>query len=446
MKRETRDRGRTDLAPEKYVEDSDPEPEDEGETRCICGKIEPPDDSGLYIQCEQCHVWQHGYCVGISEEETPDKYWCEQCKPELHSLYTTDLGEKRSIYKPIQQRRRKNRRSKRNSESDGEVSNAGSSLENQSPSSSVVSGNIGSQRLSRQRRNSSNVELSKDEGEDSIADSGNGEDKDENIPKREFDPIDENQKVADRKRATSSAREEKHYQLMLEKALRESRRSSKDGTDPEDQDILKEEEASGKSASPKNYTRDTESPEVEGSEADEAASQSRKRARTTTKSTSPSGSEDDSKSKRSRRGKSNGSTTQSNSRIYKTSSGRVARNSKASSSKGSGSSGSSNLSKSNGQSNDIGINKPLKPRIPSQRTTMHEMRRRVNAILEFISRTQLEISNDQRQRDQLCQFVENEEFLENINKIFSSYDESFKTMDELTRKLLLWEQKFSPAS
>ncbi|CDO94914.1 unnamed protein product [Kluyveromyces dobzhanskii CBS 2104] len=442
MKRETRDRGRSELAESKSVESSELEQEDEGDTRCICGKIEPPDDSGLYIQCEECHVWQHGYCVGISEEETPDKYWCEQCKPELHSLYTTDLSEKRSIYKPIQQRRRKNRRSKRNSESDGELSNGGSSLETQSPSGTAASG---SQRLSRQRRNSANVSASKEEGDEEVGEAAATGEKEDSVPRDDFDPNDENQKASDRKRATSSAREEKHYQLMLEKALRESRRSSKDGAEPQDEDLLKEEEPAAKSASPREYTRDTESLEANGSETEESTSQSRKRARIA-KSTSPSESEDDSKSKRSRRGKNVGSVAQTNARVQKSSSGRIGRSARSSGPKGNGSSGSSNSSKSNGASSEIGINKPLKPRIPSQRTTMNEMRRRVNAILEFISRTQLELSDNELQRGQLCQFVENEEFLDNINKVFSSYDESLRAMDELTRKLLLWERKFSPVA
>ena len=62
----------------EVVEEEENEEEEDGETRCICGEIDPPDDSGLYIQCENCSVWQHGYCVGITEGEDSslDKYWC----------------------------------------------------------------------------------------------------------------------------------------------------------------------------------------------------------------------------------------------------------------------------------------------------------------------------------------------------------------------------------
>lgn len=41
---------------------------------------------GMMIQCEECLSWQHGPCVGLSkEEDCPQQYYCEQCRPELHS-------------------------------------------------------------------------------------------------------------------------------------------------------------------------------------------------------------------------------------------------------------------------------------------------------------------------------------------------------------------------
>ena len=61
-------------------------------TRCICGYQEyqggdddQTDTDGLFIQCDKCSVWQHGFCVGITDSaSTPDNYYCEKCKPELH--------------------------------------------------------------------------------------------------------------------------------------------------------------------------------------------------------------------------------------------------------------------------------------------------------------------------------------------------------------------------
>lgn len=40
---------------------------------------------GLMIQCETCKCWQHCICMGMrTEDDCPDVYYCEQCRPELH--------------------------------------------------------------------------------------------------------------------------------------------------------------------------------------------------------------------------------------------------------------------------------------------------------------------------------------------------------------------------
>lgn len=47
----------------------------------------------LFIQCDECEVWQHGGCVGIMyEADTPDNYFCEQCRPDFHTLAKTANG------------------------------------------------------------------------------------------------------------------------------------------------------------------------------------------------------------------------------------------------------------------------------------------------------------------------------------------------------------------
>ena len=84
--------------------------EEEDETRCICGQMEYPglpftnndeqrvktqpgsdplseDSTGWCIQCDECQVWQHGGCVGILDEaQSPEKYFCEQCRKDLHEI------------------------------------------------------------------------------------------------------------------------------------------------------------------------------------------------------------------------------------------------------------------------------------------------------------------------------------------------------------------------
>ena len=95
-------------------DDLDDEIAEENEvTRCVCGHQDypgPPDQrhskggnaaidaqgeeaGGLFIQCDICKVWQHGGCVGIMDEATsPDDYFCEECKADLHDVSTSKTG------------------------------------------------------------------------------------------------------------------------------------------------------------------------------------------------------------------------------------------------------------------------------------------------------------------------------------------------------------------
>ncbi|KAI1116742.1 hypothetical protein F5Y14DRAFT_54026 [Nemania sp. NC0429] len=107
--------------------------EDDESVRCICGHDEYPgpppfdDDSkhgvkdaidherifaieitddlaGFFVQCEICNTWQHGACVGFTTEESnPEdvEYYCEQCRKDLHKIYTASNGQKYSIFLPI---------------------------------------------------------------------------------------------------------------------------------------------------------------------------------------------------------------------------------------------------------------------------------------------------------------------------------------------------------
>lgn len=96
--------------------------EDDESVRCICGFDDYPgpppldedtkhgikdtidadpifttelsdDTAGFFVQCDVCKVWQHGACVGImTEEASPDEYFCEQCRKEFHKIYTASNG------------------------------------------------------------------------------------------------------------------------------------------------------------------------------------------------------------------------------------------------------------------------------------------------------------------------------------------------------------------
>ncbi|KAH6675132.1 hypothetical protein B0J14DRAFT_589041 [Halenospora varia] len=108
--------------------------EDDEAVRCICGFDEYPgppqlgdedskngikdgieepiisvaditeDGAGFFLQCDVCKVWQHGYCVGIMNEDmSPEEYFCEECRKDLHKIFTAPNGQRYSHYLPLYQ-------------------------------------------------------------------------------------------------------------------------------------------------------------------------------------------------------------------------------------------------------------------------------------------------------------------------------------------------------
>ncbi|KAF8633444.1 hypothetical protein AX17_004613 [Amanita inopinata Kibby_2008] len=73
------------------------EDEEQGITRCVCGSTEDDPDAGEFmVQCETCKVWQHGLCMGYQSEDQvhDDDYYCEQCRPELHTELLKKLARR----------------------------------------------------------------------------------------------------------------------------------------------------------------------------------------------------------------------------------------------------------------------------------------------------------------------------------------------------------------
>ena len=48
----------------------------------------------VFIQCDTCHVWQHGPCVGVPDDLDADsvEFFCEQCRPDFHKFMRTSSG------------------------------------------------------------------------------------------------------------------------------------------------------------------------------------------------------------------------------------------------------------------------------------------------------------------------------------------------------------------
>ncbi|XP_050838084.1 PHD finger protein 20 isoform X3 [Serinus canaria] len=58
--------------PDEEVEESDFEI-----VRCVC---EVKEENDFMIQCEECLCWQHGVCMGLLEDNIPEKYTCYICQ------------------------------------------------------------------------------------------------------------------------------------------------------------------------------------------------------------------------------------------------------------------------------------------------------------------------------------------------------------------------------
>lgn len=81
---------------------SEPEEESGGEDdtiRCICGD-DNPKDKRAFIGCEACLVWQHNVCMGEPEddEDVPEHYFCEECRPQEHRETLAALADGRKIW------------------------------------------------------------------------------------------------------------------------------------------------------------------------------------------------------------------------------------------------------------------------------------------------------------------------------------------------------------
>ncbi|XP_053101545.1 PHD finger protein 20 isoform X2 [Hemicordylus capensis] len=60
--------------PDEDLEDDD---NDFEIVRCIC---EVEEENDFMIQCEECLCWQHGVCMGLLEDNVPEKYSCYICQ------------------------------------------------------------------------------------------------------------------------------------------------------------------------------------------------------------------------------------------------------------------------------------------------------------------------------------------------------------------------------
>lgn len=355
--------------------DADNSPDiDEGDevTRCICGSDELSTidsglaallgqeyrikiDTGLFIQCEKCLVWQHGYCVGLFiNEDVPDKYWCEECKPELHRLIYDGEGRlTRTLYRSVNDSRQKLVESETGVQSDHE-------LEKLDKSESK------STRL-RSRRSPNETP------EATGSDSGSTSNRHERNSRRHGDD---------------------HYDAQLQRAIRESARASTTTNDK------KRAADSPSGPAPKKLNLEELDRDIEESNPEEETEVAPPK-----KETRPRPKPRAKPKPRAPASKGRGSTPDN-------------------------SSGSALLK-------DELLSQLSRPRFVNDRSTIYELRKRTGAILEWLARTQMELEEERDTKT--AQFAE---AVVGAAGPVTLFDENLKLMENLTEKILSWEQKF----
>ena len=404
--------------------------EEEEITRCVCGELEPADESGLYIQCEQCSVWQHGFCVGIVED-VPDKYWCEQCKPELHDLYTDDEGRKRSHYLPVQEE---------TVDKDTDVN------ENEEEDTTIKEENIVNKQESTTQdeekdENKKNIitdnKTSDHNEEETRSSHENDEDNNDEEDDEDHDDDEEGDFHELSKRASRSSREEQQYQRMLEQAIKESQMDAPGDKTKTATPVISATEDIIATESEKPELKTTTSVSESLDENIETTEQDSQTDATEAESNRLNRTDDNDEDNKSTSSKDKQKAIKKPNRVAK-----KPRRTKSKRNLTDGRRTNSN-NKNKEKSVDVTATNSVKPRLPSQRTTMNEMRRRTSAILEFISRTQWDLENVQKERADLIRFVENDQFVEKIDHIFTQNNEALTMMNELTQNLLNWEKNYS---
>ncbi|ODV68164.1 hypothetical protein HYPBUDRAFT_152780 [Hyphopichia burtonii NRRL Y-1933] len=415
--------------PEDELEDD--EGEEQEVTRCICGQDELSSDTineslstlllneydikidqGLFIQCDKCSVWQHGYCVGLFiNEDVPDKYWCELCKPDLHVFVYEHNESVRTLYKPVNDKRKKL-----------QLENVENN-ENNSASSTRL-------RTSKRLTPSSSSGLNNDKKENQDHSNGSSnQNKNQKGHRKERRHFDDN------------------YDEQLQKALRESAKES--GINfSEDQSKKEEVSDDGKKefVAPGLKTRPKRKSSKDISDND--SSPSKKVKTEAEKSGSDMNDVDESNLEEDNESSSYTKLkARSKLRVKSTKSKSTRKATPKSESKNTNSSG--NNSNNPPLSKEELINQSSKPRYVHDKSTIYELRKRTGAILEWLGRSQLELEEEKDSKIQLFNYKEKPDnetdqrkLMEENLKIVNSFNENLSLMEKLTESILLWEQKF----
>lgn len=345
-------------------EDEEIDEEDEQEiTRCVCGnddlnvdtinenvenlleeEYQIKIDQGLFIQCDKCSVWQHGYCVGLfTNDDVPDKYWCELCKPDLHILIHETNDRSRTLYKPANEKRKKLW-----AETEKHIK----------------------RKFTRKDRR--------------------GYDYDEQLQKALRESAKENKPVEEDKKPSSKTDDREPTKEVIDgKSEVESDSRTRNGNENETGVGDEEDEVEGDGEGEADREAGAEA-EAEGEE-DEENSDIKKEAKKKTMK-----------------------------RVKRKESRPKPKKQKVDS------------NNTNGLTKEDLLSQSSKPRFVNDRSSIYELRKRISAILEWLSRSQLELEEEKLAKVQMT----------NDASLTNSYDTNLTLMQSLTVKILEWEEKY----
>ncbi|GMM45045.1 Cti6 protein [Pichia kluyveri] len=425
-------------------EDADEEEEEEEEiTRCICGSIDlqiPKKsnsdfqnvDPGFFIQCEKCSVWQHGYCVGIKDEDNaPEKYWCEQCKPQFHTLFTDKFNTRRSKYDPLNphDNHHDNHRRGIKRKNGRFVKEEDNILNDDNKNSNIVKNE--SDNLSNNEENKSINNTSADQSIDS-------KDNDANISKNnnEDDDHDDGHKRKHRRRSSYLSYAEQLKQALLESAKEANvtpddvNISASDGPEVFERDLRRNLRTKSNFDTENNTNNNNvETNETDGNSDSNVKNDTNKKSNKRFKSSRSTSNDENQDLDDNNVKEKETSPHTSNKRDLKRSVQKKPNQKKE-------------FKSTNKIQVDKSDDKPFRANIPSARINLNEMTRRIFSIMDFVSNIQLNLSNEEEFKNNLFK-MNNDELSPDVlvlkNSLTDCYNDSVSQLDTLTKLLNDWQ-------
>lgn len=405
--------------PEKPRTDEDFDVEDADEiTRCVCGldelsSIDPNTqhllnheyririDLGLFIQCDKCLVWQHGYCVGLFiNDDVPDKYWCELCKPDLHlPVVIGGVSMKRTLYFPSN-----HSRTRLIEEETDRLLEKTRLLRRKTPSDSADS--------------PTPTPLSGQNGPNSLGPTSSVSDP------RELREV-ERRSRKDRRHGDAD------FDEQLQQALKESARASRKKRLSPDSDNHDHNISNAENDNDADADADIDNANATALHSDHAPHNENIHSADDSDENAPGESNDDT------RPAAAATSAKKRPKLAKSTKSKKSKSSKSQPSSRNRSSTPKHDTKPVSMSREDLLNQPSKPRYVNDKSTIYELRKRTGAILEWLGRSQMELEEEKDLKLSQMRDVSTT----NVS-VVSSFDHDLKLMENLTEKILAWEQRF----